>query len=199
MARLAAVNHRFQRMSTMKDFRVDKGFTDPRGWKVIDAEGRAVARVIDLVVDTDRMAASFLDLELDLKALDLPDDWRRDDRRLLVPMSLAVRDGERRQLIVRELTRSRVTGLQDAWSEHEVRFWAEAWTGPPAAAAEPPAVVSPIAKVEVEGTAAEDERTHDVRVPVLYERPFEWPDATTEDGTVVRQTEDVTRTRRVIE
>lgn len=192
MARVApGAMHRFQRLSRMKDFRVDKGLIDPRGWKVIDADGRAIGHVVDLVVDTDRMSASMLEVEVDLKALDL-----RDDPRLLVPMTAAARDGDRRQLIIKELTRSRVVSLREGWAEHEVRFWEQAWASSQTPlAAEPPFAASPVARTDVPETTVDDIRMREVRVPVLDERPA----VTMEDGTVIRPATDPTRTRRVIE
>jgi sporulation protein YlmC with PRC-barrel domain len=164
----------------MKDFRVDKAFVDPRGWPVLDAEARQVGRVTDLVVDTDRMAASSLEVELDVKALDLSDAGR-----VLIPMALATRDGDRRQLVVRDLTRSRIVTMRQAWSEHEVRFWDQMWT--PGEPARPPAA-------EMPGVSP----VREVRVPVLDEAPAAQSEILTEDGTVVR-TVDAPRSARVIE
>lgn len=175
------VTHRFQRMSRMKDFRVDKALVDPRGWPIVDADGRRVGRVSDLVVDTDRMISSFLEVELDVKALDLDDAGR-----VLVPMALANPDGDRRQLVVRELTRSRIVAMRLAWSEHEVRFWDQMWAAPDATsrpmAAEMPGV-SPV---------------REVRVPVIDESPVVASEIVTDDGTIVRSAEAV-RSARVIE
>lgn len=178
------VTHRFQRMSRMKDFRVDKALVDPRGWPVVDADGRQVGRVSDLVVDTDRMTSSYLEVELDVKALDLGDAGR-----VLIPMALANRDGDRRQLIVRDLTRSRIIAMRQAWSDHEVSFWEQMWT--PSDTARPMAAEMPSASP-----------VREVRVPVIDERPLVSSGVSsenvTQDGTMVRSA-DAMRSSRVIE
>ena len=113
---------RYEPMSRLKSFTVAKGMTDARGWEVADAEGRAIGKVKDLVVDTDRMVATHLSVDLDLHAFELD-----DDPRVLVPMARARRDGDRRRLIVPELTRTRVAQLFAERSAREVQFWDEWW------------------------------------------------------------------------
>lgn len=113
---------RMERMSRLRDYKVEKGIPDPRGWKVVDGEGHHVGVVRDLVIDTDRLAAAFVDVELDAKTFEL-----RDDPHVLVPMRRAQRDGGERRLVVPELTPSRVTALYEARAEHEARFWDEWW------------------------------------------------------------------------
>ena len=113
---------RFERMSTLKEYTVEKGLTDPRGWKVLDTTGQTVGQVRDLVIDTDRMAAAYLEVALDPKSF-----VTQDDRVILVPMSRAERDGSNNRLIVRDLTRSRITALFDARAAHEASFWESWW------------------------------------------------------------------------
>ena len=81
-----------------------------------------VGEVKDLIVDTDRMVAEFVDVELDTKFFAL-----RGDPHILVPMTQTHRDGDARRLIVRELTRSRVGALLLARDERQIAFWREWW------------------------------------------------------------------------
>jgi len=113
---------RFERLSALADHTVAKGTIDPRGWKVVDGHGQYVGDVKDLIVDTDRMVAEFVDVELDAKFFQL-----RGDPRILVPMHQAHRDGEARRMVVRELTRSRVAALILARDERRMDFWREWW------------------------------------------------------------------------
>jgi len=113
---------RFERLGHLGDHRVAKGMLDPRGWKVADGNGHVVGEVKDLIVDTDRMVAEFIDVALDTKLFAL-----RGDPHILVPMTQAHRDGEGRRLIVRELTRSRVGALLLARDERQITFWREWW------------------------------------------------------------------------
>ena len=73
---------RFERLAHLGDHRVAKGMLDPRGWKVADGNGQVVGEVKDLIVDTDRMVAEFIDVELDTKLFALqrrPAHSRADD------------------------------------------------------------------------------------------------------------------------
>jgi PRC-barrel domain len=113
---------RFERLGHLGDHRVAKGMVDPRGWKVADGNGLVVGEVKDLIVDTDRMVAEFVDVELDTKLFAL-----RGDPHILVPMTQAHRDGDARRLIVRDLTRSRVGALLLARDEKQLAFWRDWW------------------------------------------------------------------------
>ena len=113
---------RFERMSRLKDYTVEKGLADPRGWKVLDGVAdQEVGHVTDLVIDTDRMAATYLEVELDSKS------FAHDDPVILVPMTRAERDGDHHRLVVRDLSRSRIAELFEARAAHEARFWDDWW------------------------------------------------------------------------
>ena len=114
--------HRFERLGALNDYKVARGMIDPRGWKVVDGHGQHVGEVRDLIVDTDRMVAEFIDLELDGKFFHL-----QGDPRILVPMHHAHRDGDARRLVVNELTRSRVAALLLARDERQLDFWRDWW------------------------------------------------------------------------
>jgi sporulation protein YlmC with PRC-barrel domain len=109
-------------MSRLKDYTVEKGLADPRGWKVVDSAGHVVGEVTDLVVDTDRMAGSYLEVELDTTMF-----GATDEPRILVPMSRAERDGSQRRVTVPRLTRSRINALYEARAQHEASFWDDWW------------------------------------------------------------------------
>ena len=113
---------RFERLAHLGDHKVARGMTDPRGWKVLDGNGSLVGEVKDLIVDTDRMVAEFVDVELDHKFFSI-----RGDSRILVPMAHADRDGDAKRLIVRDLTRSRVGALLLARDERQIAFWRDWW------------------------------------------------------------------------
>ena len=113
---------RFERLGHLGDHRVAKGMVDPRGWKVADGNGHVVGEVKDLIVDTDRMVAEFIDVELDTKLFAL-----KGDPHILVPMTQAHRDGDARRLNVRALTRSRVGALLLARDERQMAFWRDWW------------------------------------------------------------------------
>ena len=52
-------------LSRLGGFQVGPHQPDPRGWKVLSPDGGSVGVVRDLIVDTGRMRASYLDVELD--------------------------------------------------------------------------------------------------------------------------------------
>jgi hypothetical protein len=139
---------RFERLTFLSDHRVAKGMIDPRGWKVLDGHGQSVGEVKDLIVDTDRMVAEFIDVALDEKFFHII----HTDPRVLVPMHQAHRDGDARRLIVYELTRSRVATLLLARDERQLEFWRDWWRSRDALEEPiepvPPAYVSPAAADE---------------------------------------------------
>jgi hypothetical protein len=114
--------HRFERLSRLRDFVVDKHQVDPRGWPIVNIERRHIGVVKDLIVDTERMAAAYLDVELDRKLFDL-----HDDTRLLVPMPHAHRDGDHKRLLVDGLSRDRVAAMYAARAAHDREFWDRWW------------------------------------------------------------------------
>jgi len=144
---------RFERLAHLGDHTVAKGMIDPRGWKVIDGNGQPVGEVKDLIVDTDRMVAAFIDVELDPKFFSL-----HSDPRVLVPMHRADRDGTARRLMVSELTRSGVAAMVLARDEDRLRFWNDWWQAeeadapiepvPDVYASAPPRVHDPISSAD---------------------------------------------------
>jgi hypothetical protein len=52
------------RLSDIKEFRVAKGVTDPRGWKVAVADGQVIGEVRELIVDPRELTTRYLDCEV---------------------------------------------------------------------------------------------------------------------------------------
>ena len=160
--RQSALMRRFERMSRLRNYTLEKGAVDPRGWKVYDATGNAVGVVRDLLVDTDRMTAAYVDVELDTRTFEL-----REDPHIIVPMQRAQQEGRERRLVVPELTRSRVAALYNARAEHELRFWDEWWqagaSGPDAPADWRPAAVPGDAVAPPHGRRPDETETSDAR------------------------------------
>ena len=113
---------RYERLAHLGAHKVAKGMIDPRGWKVVDAHGQTVGVVKDLIVDTDRMVAAFIDVELDAKFFTL-----RGDPHVFVPMQRAHRAGDEKRVSVPELTRSRVAALLMARDDNQISFWNNWW------------------------------------------------------------------------
>jgi len=112
---------RMERLSRMREYDVARNEPDPRGWTVVNRDGRPVGEVKDLIVDTDRMAATYLDVELDAKLFDL----RHDDPHVLVPVERAHRQG--RRVVVEDIAPGWVTELCAARELHSREFWDRWW------------------------------------------------------------------------
>jgi hypothetical protein len=151
---------RYERLSRLRDFAVDRHQIDPRRWKVVNRDGHAIGEVKDLIVDTERMAAAYLDIELDRKLFDL-----HGDPHVLVPMAHAHRDGGHRRLMVDGLSRDRVAALAPARWEHERQFWDRWW-----APEERPVQSAPPTRPEDLRRALDDVRPGEaMRIPVINE------------------------------
>ena len=113
--------HRLERLSHMRGYDVAPNEPDPRGWKVVNRERRRVGEVRDLVVDRERMVATYLDVELDTKRFDLAGD----DPHVLVPVDRADREG--RTVIVEDIDTGWVNDLRRARESHHLDFWHGWW------------------------------------------------------------------------
>ncbi|HEX6057863.1 MAG TPA: PRC-barrel domain-containing protein [Gemmatimonadaceae bacterium] len=83
-----------RRLSEMDHVRVAKGASDPRGWKVVAADGAEVGRVRDLLVDLEAQRVRYLDVELDAAAPGT------GERHVLIPIGRArLHDAEDRVLV----------------------------------------------------------------------------------------------------
>jgi sporulation protein YlmC with PRC-barrel domain len=110
------------RLSRMPEYRVERHEPDPRGWTVVNGRGRTVGEVKDLIVDTDRMTARYLDVELDTKFF----DWRGDDPRILVPVDRAHIDGK--HVVIPDITTTWAAELRAQRSAQQHEFWDRWWS-----------------------------------------------------------------------
>ena len=113
---------RFERLSRMRDFRIDRGEPDPRGWSVVNGDGRPVGDVEDLIVDVDRMTATHLYVALDARSF----DFSGGDPHVLVPVERARAAGKR--LVVEGISAGWVTELCEARERHQYEFWDRWWS-----------------------------------------------------------------------
>jgi sporulation protein YlmC with PRC-barrel domain len=114
---------RFEWLTRLDGYDVDRHQIDPRGWEIVGVDGRTAGEVKDLVVDTERMKARYLDVELDTKVFDFV-----DDPHVLVPLERAQRDGDRRRLIIDGLSVAKVGELIDTREHHRLAFWDQWWS-----------------------------------------------------------------------
>jgi sporulation protein YlmC with PRC-barrel domain len=93
-------------LSEAKEFRIESGAPDPRGWNVFGSDGERVGTVTQLLVDPAALKVRYLDVDLldDLFQL-------HDDRHVLIPIEradLKVRGGD---VWVQDLTAARIAQL----------------------------------------------------------------------------------------
>lgn len=112
----------FERLSRLSDYTVDAHQIDPRGWDLVNTDGRIIGEVKDLIVDTATMKGTYLDVELDSKLFDL-----RRDPRVLIPVDRAQRHGDRKRLQVAGLDSARVQELCADRERHYYEFWDGFW------------------------------------------------------------------------
>jgi hypothetical protein len=112
---------RLERLSRMRGYDVAPNEPDPRGWKVVNGERRRVGEVTDLIVDRDRMVATYLDVELDTKRF----EFAGDDPHVLVPVDRADREGHK--VIVEGIDTGWVDDLRRAREAHFLDFWRRWW------------------------------------------------------------------------
>jgi sporulation protein YlmC with PRC-barrel domain len=106
----------------MRGYDVERHEPDPRGWAVVNGRGKKVGEVKDLIVDTNRMTARYLDVELDTKLF----DWRGDDPHILVPVDRAHIDGK--HLVVPEITETWAADLRTHIHTQQQEFWERWWS-----------------------------------------------------------------------
>jgi hypothetical protein len=112
----------YERLSRLRDFKVEKHQIDPRGWDVINLDGRTVGEVRDLIVDTQTMKGVYLEVELDYKQFQL-----RHDPRVLVPVERAERQGTQKRLLVPTLGDGRVQEMVDERDRAYIEVWDRLW------------------------------------------------------------------------
>ena len=114
--------HSLERLSRLGDYGVRKGQVDPGGWSGVNNAGHKVGEVQNLMIDTDRMVATYLDVELDSDVFE-----PHDDPRVLVPVERARRDGDHKRLVVTELDAATVAEMCIARQRHCAEFWNRWW------------------------------------------------------------------------
>jgi hypothetical protein len=116
-----APTRRLERLSRMQGYEVAPNEPDPRGWKVVNRERHRVGEVTDLIVDRERMVATYLDVELDTKRF----NFAGDDPHVLVPVDRADREG--RTVMVEDIDSGWVNDLRRARETHSHEFWHRWW------------------------------------------------------------------------
>ena len=160
-----APNRRLERLSRMRGYDVAPNEPDPRGWKVVNRDRRQVGEVADLIVDAERMVATYLDVELDTKRFDLSGD----DPHVLVPVERAHAEG--RKVVVDDIGSGWLSELRGARAAHDAEFWERWWwpQGDRSAARRGPHI-SRRADPEVLSRVLDDVRPGEtVRIPLVEE------------------------------
>jgi sporulation protein YlmC with PRC-barrel domain len=116
-----ARSRRLERLSRMQGYDVAPNEPDPRGWKVVNSERRPVGEVADLIVDAERMVATYLDVELDTRRFNLSGD----DPHVLVPVGKAHAEGHK--VVVDDIGSGWVSELREARAAHNSEFWDRWW------------------------------------------------------------------------
>ena len=76
-------------LSDLDNFEVADGYPDPRGWRVLTADGTEVGKVHDLIVDTGSMRTRYLDVKLDHDKFSNIGTHHDDDWDALIPVGSA--------------------------------------------------------------------------------------------------------------
>ena len=155
---------RYERLSRMRGFAVASHEADPRGWKVVNRDRRQIGEVRDLIIDTDRMVAPYLDVELDTKLFDLAGD----DPHVLVPVDRAHAEGHK--LVINEISSSWVSELRAARELHDREFWDRWWhPSEPNAARRGPSILHRGDPDAVERAIDQVQPGETVRIPIIEE------------------------------
>lgn len=84
------------RLGDLTDYRVAKGVTDPRGWKLVGGDGQQLGEVVELLVDPAGMTTRYLDCSVKEDKLGL----EPLDRHVLVPAERARLDRKHKHVVV---------------------------------------------------------------------------------------------------
>lgn len=87
---------RLVRLGELDEYRVAKGVTDPRGWKVIAGDGETIGEVRELIVDTAAMTTRYLDADVDERRLGI----EPLDRHVLLPTERVRLDRSKKHVLV---------------------------------------------------------------------------------------------------
>ena len=113
---------RYERLSRLRDYKVDKHQVDPRGWNIVNAEHKAIGAVRDLIVDVETMTGAYLEVELDAKLFDL-----HGDARVFVPVARAEPHGNHKHLFVPGFDAMRVQEMIAERDRAYVEVWDRIW------------------------------------------------------------------------
>jgi hypothetical protein len=186
--------NRFERLSRLSGYTVDKHQPDPRGWDIVNSDHRRIGEVKDLIVDTPTMKATYLDVLLDTKLFDTC-----GDPHVLIPFERAERHGSHKDLVVSGLDSAAVQQLCSDRAQHQYDFWERWWErGTTATASSWSPTISQQLSTEDLRRALETARPGEqVRIPIVNEeiiierRPLHRDDPTVlptgDDRTVVTQ------------
>jgi uncharacterized protein (TIGR02271 family) len=97
---------RIAALKDLGDFKVAEGYPDPRGWSVVEAEGRKVGKVHDLIVDTGQLRTRYLAIRLDKDEI-----GAKHDRDVLLPVGAARLDDDDDRVLLGSMTRAQLTTL----------------------------------------------------------------------------------------
>jgi hypothetical protein len=182
---------RFERLSRLSGYKVDKQQIDPRGWDVVNTDGRSIGEVKDLIVDMQTMKATSLDVELDPKRFDLGNE----DPHVLIPVERADRDGRRKRLVMTGVDSTRVQELlvdrERAYYEFWNTWWQRDQVAPGAACAWSPTISQQVTAEQLRQALDNVKQGEQVRIPVVNEeiiverRPLLLPPASRTDALVV--------------
>ena len=84
------------RLGKLENYRVAKGVTDPRGWKIVSGDGQVLGKVSELIVDTRALTTRYLDCRVKEGDLEL----EPVDRHVLVPVERARLDRKEKHVVV---------------------------------------------------------------------------------------------------
>ena len=84
------------RLSDLGDYRVAKGVTDPRGWKLVGGDGSVIGEVKELIVDATAMTTRYLDCEVHEDRLEL----EPLNRHILIPADRVRLDRSAKNVVI---------------------------------------------------------------------------------------------------
>ncbi|GAA4366536.1 hypothetical protein GCM10023185_37750 [Hymenobacter saemangeumensis] len=92
-----------RRLRDLTDFEVADGNPDVRGWTVRGADGKALGRVYELIVEPEALKVRYLDIELDAHF-----KTNEHERHILLPIGVAAIDAEDDNVFVPALDSEKV-------------------------------------------------------------------------------------------
>jgi len=112
---MAEMNRDLVRLSD-SDFDVAEGDIDPRGWKVISADGREIGEVEELIGDTNTRKVRYLECDLNEQELGLA-----EDRNALIPVGYVRLDESAKRVLLEGVTAGEVVQMPATISDLATR------------------------------------------------------------------------------